>query len=62
MMLLGLWILVGGMAVVALTGIVFLVWGWENGQFRDIEEAKYRMLEDKDPAPWPDRKQDRHDS
>lgn len=56
MMLLGLWVLIGGMVVVALTGIVFFIWGWENGQFRDIEEAKYRMLEDKDPEPWPDRK------
>lgn len=61
MMLLGLWVLVGGMAVVALTGIVFLIWGWKNGQFRDIEEAKYRMLEEKDPEPWPNREQDRHD-
>lgn len=61
MMLLGLWVLVGGMAVVALTGIVFFIWGWKNGQFRDIEEAKYRMLEEKDPEPWPNREQDRHD-
>ncbi|MHB1590114.1 MAG: cbb3-type cytochrome oxidase assembly protein [Sulfuricella sp.] len=58
MMPLGLWLVVGVMAMVALTGIVFLIWGWENGQFRDIEEAKYRMLEEKDPEPWPDRKRD----
>jgi len=22
-----------------------LYWGWRKGQFRDIEEAKYRMIE-----------------
>ena len=58
MMPLGLWLVVGVMLVIVLSGIVFLIWGWENGQFRDIEEAKYRMLEDKDPEPWPDRKRD----
>lgn len=58
MMLLGLWVVVGGMVVVGLIGIVFFIWGWKNGQFRDIEEAKYRMLEDKDPEPWPDSKRD----
>ncbi len=58
MMPLGLWLVIGMMLVIALSGIVFLIWGWESGQFRDIEEAKYRMLEDKDPEPWPDRKRD----
>jgi cbb3-type cytochrome oxidase maturation protein len=43
------------MALVALTGVVFLVWGWKHGQFEDIEEAKYRMLEDREPEPWPGR-------
>jgi cbb3-type cytochrome oxidase maturation protein len=56
MMPLGMWMVVGWMVVVALTGVAFLVWGWKSGQFRDIEEAKYRMLEDKEPEPWPDRK------
>jgi cbb3-type cytochrome oxidase maturation protein len=53
---LGMWMVVGWMVLVALTGVAFLVWGWKSGQFRDIEEAKYRMLEDKEPEPWPDRK------
>jgi cbb3-type cytochrome oxidase maturation protein len=61
MMPLGLWVVVGWMAFVIFTGIVFLVWGWRRGQFRDIEEAKYRMLEDKEPEPWPNRKGDRND-
>lgn len=26
----------------------FLVWGFVSGQFKDIEEAKYRMLETPD--------------
>ncbi len=53
MMPLGLWMVVGWMVVVALSGVAFLVWGWKTGQFRNIEEAKYRMLEEKDPEPWP---------
>jgi cbb3-type cytochrome oxidase maturation protein len=56
MMPLGMWVVVGWMAFVALTGVVFLVWGWRRGQFRDIEEAKYRMLEEREPEPWPKRK------
>lgn len=56
MMPLGMWVVVGWMALVALTGVIFLAWGWKNGQFKDIEEAKYRMLEEKEPEPWPDRK------
>jgi cbb3-type cytochrome oxidase maturation protein len=53
---LGLWVIVGWMVFVSFTGIVFLLWGWKRGQFKDIEEAKYRMLEDREPEPWPDRK------
>lgn len=55
MMLLGLWLDVAWMVFVALSGIVMLVWGWRRGQFRNIEEAKYRILEEKEPAPWPGR-------
>lgn len=56
MMPLGLWVVVGWMIFVMITGIAFIVWGWKRGQFRNIEEAKFRMLEDHDPQPWPDRK------
>jgi nitrogen fixation-related uncharacterized protein len=56
MMPLGMWVVVGWMAFVALTGVAFLVWGWMHGQFHDIEEAKYRMLEEREPEPWPERK------
>ncbi|WP_119071407.1 cbb3-type cytochrome oxidase assembly protein [Aggregatilinea lenta] len=56
MMPFGMWVVVGWMALVIATGILFLIWGWKNGQLEDIEEAKYRMLEDHEPQPWPDRK------
>jgi nitrogen fixation-related uncharacterized protein len=36
-------------------GVALFVWGWRTGQFRNIEEAKYRMLEDKEPEPWPEK-------
>ena len=49
---LGMWVVVGWMLFVMLTGIVLMIWGLKNGQFDDIEEAKYRMLEDRDPQPW----------
>ncbi|MEZ7196294.1 cbb3-type cytochrome oxidase assembly protein [Pseudodesulfovibrio karagichevae] len=53
----GMWVVLGWSAFVILTGIVFLVWGWRRGQFKDVEEAKYRMLEDREPAPWPDKEE-----
>jgi len=52
---LGLWVVVGWMAFVALTGLALIAWGFHTGQFDDIEEPKYRMLEDTEPLPWPDR-------
>ena len=52
-MALGLWLLVAWMILMALIGIAFIVWAWRTGQLRNIEEAKYRMLEDKEPEPWP---------
>ncbi len=58
MMPLGLWVVVGWMALVSLTGVIFLIWGWRSGQFTDIEEAKYRMLKETEPAPWPGREGD----
>jgi cbb3-type cytochrome oxidase maturation protein len=56
MMPLGMWVVVGWMVFVVLTGIAFLIWGWKSGQFQNVEEAKYRMLEDREPKPWPQRK------
>ena len=61
MMPLGLWVVFGWMILVALTGFIFLIWGWRKGQFKDIEEAKYKMLEDREPEPWPNQKGDQND-
>ncbi|MEJ2734392.1 MAG: cbb3-type cytochrome oxidase assembly protein [Anaerolineae bacterium] len=52
-MALGLWVFLGWMILVVFTGAGFLIWAWRNGQFRNVEEAKYRMLEDREPEPWP---------
>ncbi len=30
-------------------------WGFETGQWKDIEEPKYRMLMDHELQPWPRR-------
>ena len=54
MMPFGMWVVVGWMLFVILTGIVMLIWGWKHGQFKDIEEAKYKMLEDHEPQDWLD--------
>ena len=56
MMPFGMGVVVGWMALVALTGVIFLLWGWKRGQFHNIEEAKYRMLEEREPEAWPTRK------
>jgi len=43
----------GTIALTVMTGLLlisfigFLVWGIRSGQFKNVEEAKYRMLDDK---------------
>jgi cbb3-type cytochrome oxidase maturation protein len=56
MLSLGIWMLAGWLVLAALIALGFLIWAWRNGQFKDIEEAKYRMLDNKEPEPWPERK------
>ena len=51
-MALGVIVLIAGMAVIALIAVIFLVWGIRNHQFKNVEEAKYSMLDDKEPQPW----------
>lgn len=53
-MSLGVWVFLGWMIFVVFTAIGFLIWAWRSGQFKNIEEAKYRMLEDREPEPWPE--------
>ena len=52
-MALGLWVFLGWMIFVAVIAIGLLIWAWRTGQFKNVEEAKYRMLEDREPEPWP---------
>lgn len=47
------WVVWG--VLVTLSAIGLAVWGWRQGQFRNIEAPKYTMLEDREPAPWPGR-------
>ena len=54
-MALGVWVFFGWMLFVMATGVAFLIWAWRSGQFKNVEEAKYRMLEDREPEPWPDK-------
>ncbi len=35
--------------------IASIRWGYETGQWKDIEEPKFRMLVDREPQPWPGR-------
>jgi nitrogen fixation-related uncharacterized protein len=56
MMPLGMWVVFGWMVFVAITAVVMIIYGWRTGQFKDVEEAKYRMLEDHEPQAWPGRK------
>lgn len=45
------------LAFMALTVIAFVVWAYKEGQLKDIEEAKYRMLVDREPEPWTGREE-----
>ena len=38
------WMLIGAF-VVALTGIFAGLWAWRTGQFTNVEDSKYRMLD-----------------
>ena len=41
------WMLIGAF-VVALTGILGGIWAWRTGQFTNVEESKYTMLDTAD--------------
>src|SRR5262245_34721646 len=38
------WMLIGAMAVI-LMGLLAGLWAWRNGQFNNVEESKYRMID-----------------
>ncbi|MEJ2301820.1 MAG: cbb3-type cytochrome oxidase assembly protein [Anaerolineales bacterium] len=46
---------VGWSLLMVIISAVFFIWAWETGQFKHVEKAKYDMLEDKEPLPWPGR-------
>ncbi len=51
----GLVLFIAWMALEAVVVLASIVWGFENGQWKNIEEPKYRMLLDIEPQPWPGR-------
>jgi hypothetical protein len=38
------WMLIGAMVVV-LMGVLAGIWAWRSGQFNNVEESKYRMID-----------------
>lgn len=59
MLPLGWWVVIGWFLFVVIVGIIFFIWAWRRGFFKNVEEPKYRMLEDKEPASWDDLHKDK---
>lgn len=51
----GVQILVGWMAFVALFGLATLGWALYSGQLDDMEDAKFIPFDEREPADWPGR-------
>jgi hypothetical protein len=47
-------------ALEVLMVVASLRWGYETGQWKEIEEPKYRMLIDHELQPWPGREKAPH--
>jgi nitrogen fixation-related uncharacterized protein len=54
-MLLGLQVVVGWMAFVALFGFALLGWALYSGQLDDMEETKFIPFDEREPLDWPGR-------
>jgi nitrogen fixation-related uncharacterized protein len=54
-MLVGLQVLVGWMAFVALFGFALLAWAIYSGQLDDLEDTKYIPFNEREPEGWPGR-------
>ena len=54
-MLLGLQVVVGWMAFVAVFGFVLLGWAIYSGQLDDLEDTKYIPFNEREPEAWPGR-------
>ncbi len=52
---LGLIVFVAWMLFMAIMTVAFILWGLREGQFKNIEEPKFRMMFDREPEPWPGR-------
>ncbi len=51
----GLLIFVAWLAWMVIMVGAFIHWAWKDDQFKDLEEPARRMLEDREPLPWPGR-------
>ncbi len=54
-MLLGVILFLAWTVLEIVVVIAMIRWGFENSQWKDIEEPKYRMLIDHELQPWPGR-------
>ncbi len=54
-MAIGILLFVAWMALEVVVVAASSAWGFENGQWKDIEEPKYRMMIDHELQPWPGR-------
>ena len=54
-MMMGLQVLVGWMAFVALFGFALLGWAIYTGQLDDLEDTKYIPFNEREPEDWPGR-------
>ncbi len=55
MVAVGVIIFIAWLVFMVFTVVAFVVWAWKENQLKDIEEPKYRMLEEIEPEPWPGR-------
>jgi nitrogen fixation-related uncharacterized protein len=58
-MAVGVVIFAAWLAFMAITVVAFVIWAFREGQLKDVEEPKYRMLQDREPEPWPGREDNR---
>lgn len=52
----GLWLIALWSAGIIVALLIWLSWGLDHGQFDDLEETKYTMLEEREPEGWPGRR------
>lgn len=44
---------IGWSLLMLIISIAFFFWAKESGQLKNVEKAKFDMLEDREPKPWP---------